>query len=207
MMRIPSADLVIARVPVLVRAILAMLVLCGAIGLLVQSRASILSSGAEIRLKTEPVDPRDLFRGDYVVLNYEISRFDLVGTEGDRVFKRGETIYVRLAPNAEGFARVVAAYKARPDVKAPEAVIAGTVRSEGACPNDAQNTLQCDRGRTGLRVAYGLESYFVPQGEGLAIEHTERSRIEVVAAVAASGQAAIKRLLIDGKPVYEEPPY
>lgn len=206
-MRLPSADSLIARVPVLVRAVLAMLVLCGAIGLLVQSRASILSSGTEIRLKTEPVDPRDLFRGDHVVLNYEISRFDLTSPEGDREFNRGDAIYVRLAPDAEGFARVVAAYKARPDVRAPEVVIAGTVRSPGLCPSDEQRTLHCERGRTGLRVAYGLESYFVPQGEGLAIERTERSRIEVVAAVAASGQAAIKRLLIDGKLVHDEPPY
>lgn len=206
-MRILSANSIAARIPVLVRAILAMLVLCGAILLLVQSRASILSSGAEIRLKTEPVDPRDLFRGDYVVLNYEISRFDLTGPEGEREFRRGDTIYVRLAPDAEGFARVVAAYKARPDVRAPEVVIAGTVRSPGICPNGEQSTPACERGRTGLRVAYGLESYFVPQGEGLAIERTERSRIEVVAAVATSGQAAIKRLLIDGKLVHNEPPY
>jgi uncharacterized membrane-anchored protein len=206
-MRVPSADGLIARVPVLVRAILAMLVLCGAIGLLVQSRANILSSGTEIRLKTEPVDPRDLFRGDHVVLNYEISRFDLIGPEGDREFKRGDAIYVRLAPDAEGFARVVAAYKTRPSVTAPEAVIAGTVRSPGICPSDGQRTQHCERGRTGLRVAYGLESYFVPQGQGLEIERTDRSRIEVVAAVAASGQAAIKRLLVDGKLIHAEPPY
>jgi hypothetical protein len=34
-----------------------------------------------------------------------------------------------------------------------------------------------------------------------------RARLEVVAAVASSGQAAIKRLLIDGVPVYDEPPF
>jgi len=56
-------------------------------------------------------------------------------------------------------------------------------------------------------VKYGLESYFVPQGEGKKIELTPKARLEVVAAVAPSGQAAIKRLLIDGKPVYDEPPY
>jgi uncharacterized membrane-anchored protein len=56
-------------------------------------------------------------------------------------------------------------------------------------------------------VRYGLESYFVPQGEGKKIELMERARLEVVAAVAPSGQAAIKRLLIDGVPVYDEPPY
>jgi hypothetical protein len=47
----------------------------------------------------------------------------------------------------------------------------------------------------------------VPQGEGRKIETTDKARLEVVAAVTASGQSAIKRLLIDGQPVYDEPPY
>ena len=33
-----------------------------------------LRTGREIVLKTVPVDPRDLFRGDYVTLRYDISR-------------------------------------------------------------------------------------------------------------------------------------
>ncbi len=60
---------------------------------------------------------------------------------------------------------------------------------------------------THASIAYGLESYFVPQGEGRRIETTPKARIEVVAAVAGDGTAAIKRLLIDGKLVYAEPPY
>ncbi len=34
----------------------------------------VLRDGREITLKVEPVDPRDLLRGDYVSLCYEISR-------------------------------------------------------------------------------------------------------------------------------------
>jgi len=34
---------------------------------------TILSCGAEILLKVMPYDPRDILRGDYVVLNYEIN--------------------------------------------------------------------------------------------------------------------------------------
>ncbi|HEU0085033.1 MAG TPA: GDYXXLXY domain-containing protein [Bradyrhizobium sp.] len=65
----------------------------------------------------------------------------------------------------------------------------------------------CKLGSRAVDVRYGLESYFVPQGKGKKIEQTARGRLEVVAAVAPSGQAAIKRLLIDGKPIYDEPPY
>ena len=33
-----------------------------------------LTTGETILLRVVPVDPRDLFRGDYVILSYEISR-------------------------------------------------------------------------------------------------------------------------------------
>ena len=34
--------------------------------------AAVLAFGQEIRLSTEPVDPRDVFRGDYVTLRFSI---------------------------------------------------------------------------------------------------------------------------------------
>ena len=52
-----------------------------------------------------------------------------------------------------------------------------------------------------------LKLHVIRQGEGRAIETTDKARIEVVVAVSSSGEAAIKRLLIDGKPLYAEPPY
>ena len=41
---------------------------------IVSGRVSLLSSGQEVVLQTVPVDPRDLLRGDYVILRYDISR-------------------------------------------------------------------------------------------------------------------------------------
>ena len=60
----------------------------------------------------------------------------------------------------------------------------------------------CDK----LQIRYNLESYFVPEGEGKKLEEARNQRkLTVVAAVLPSGRAAIKRLLLDGAPVYEEP--
>jgi uncharacterized membrane-anchored protein len=60
----------------------------------------------------------------------------------------------------------------------------------------------CDK----LQVRYDLESYFVPEGEGRKLEQVRNQRkLLVVAAVMPSGRAAIKRLLVDGESVYEEP--
>ena len=57
-----------------------------------------------------------------------------------------------------------------------------------------------------IGLDYGLESFFVPQGEGREIEKARNDgKLAVVAAVARGGRAAIKRLLIDGTQVYDEP--
>jgi uncharacterized membrane-anchored protein len=204
-MQFPSANALVARVPLLWRALAAMLVLVGALGLVVESRARILRSDTEIRLRTVPVDPRDLFRGDYVVLNYAIST--IAAAKGEPAFRRGDTVYVTLTRDPDGFSRAVAASMSRPAATGSDVVIAGRVVSTNACGVNEAGEFDCSTERNRLRVAYGLESYFVPQGSGKAIETTDKARIEIVAAVSESGEAAIKRLLIDGKLVFAEPPY
>lgn len=203
---LPTPDAIVGRIPLLWRMLAAMLVLAGLILMLVESRARILRSGVEIRLQTAPVDPRDLFRGDYVVLGYTIGRLDTTKLAGDKIFARDQWVYVRVAPGAGGFAEARGVYRALPPVGAGETVLKARVLST-SCARDEGGIFDCAKGVSSLNVAYGLESYFVPQGTGLAIERTERARIEVVAAVDASGAAAIKRLLIDGKRVHDEPPY
>ena len=206
-MKVPSADTVSARIPLLLRALICGLVLCGALLWIVQGRAMILRDGTEIRLRTAPVDPRDLFRGDYVVLSYGISTVAPANAEAAAALQRGSTAYVRLRPCADGFMEPVSASPSRPAASEGDVVIAGRVTAAGVCATSEDGRADCAQPRRFIRIAYGLESYFVPQGQGLAIERTERARIEVVAAVAPSGQAAIKRLLIDGRFVHAEPPY
>ena len=59
-----------------------------------------LNTGTPILLETEPVDPRSLFSGDYVRLNYKISRLDVDKiSKESREWKRHETIYVTLKPS------------------------------------------------------------------------------------------------------------
>lgn len=205
-MRVLSADTLVAKVPLVWRALATALLLVLVLFALVEQRAQILRGGTEIRLKTVPIDPRDLFRGDYVVLNYPISTVD-ADTAGMAGFERGERVYVKLGQDEQGFAKANGVSRDWPRPADGTVVIAGRVVSTSACATNADGTFDCSGRRNRLRIAYGLESYFVPQGEGKAIETTDKARIEVVAAVSSSGEAAIKRLLIDGKPVYAEPPY
>lgn len=199
-----SADALAGKVPLAWRAFATVVLLSLALLALVQQRASILQTGAEVRLRTVPVDPRDLFRGDYVVFAYEIGTVDAGNASG---FRRGEQVYVTLKPGPDGFARAESVSREKPAPVAGATVIAGRVSSTSACARAEDGRLDCSGGRRRLGVSYGIESYFVPQGQGVAIERTEKARIEVVAAVSPSGDAAIKRLLIDGKPVHSEPPY
>lgn len=201
-----AIDQLIGRVPLLARYILAALLLCGLILAIVYQRAGILRDGQEVRLEVVPVDPRDLFRGDYVVLDYRISSVDVAKNNLD-TFKRGQKVFVTLRPNDSGKARAVSISSERPAASAPDIVIQGTVNATSGCPFNEAGVRDCKSGNRAVQVKYGLESYFVPQGEGRKIETTEKARLEVVAAVVPSGQSAIKRLLIDGKPVYDEPPY
>jgi uncharacterized membrane-anchored protein len=201
-----AIDNVIGRVPLLLRYILAALVLCGLILATVVQRAGILRNGQEARLEVVPVDPRDLFRGDYVVLGYRIGTVDMP-KDVTTPFTRGQQVFVTLRPDASNKAQAVAISAERPAVSGTDIVISGVVSSSSICPLNETGASDCKLGRRAVGVRYGLESYFVPEGEGRHIELTPKALLEVVAAVAPSGQAAIKRLLIDGKPVYDEPPY
>src|SRR3954469_12104888 len=200
-----TMDNFIGRVPLLPRYIVAALVLCGLILATVVQRAAILRSGQEARLEVVPVDPRDLFRGDYVVLDYRIGTVDMKDTTTP--FTRGQQVFVTLRPDADSKSKAVAISAERPAVSGRDIVIAGVVTSPSICSLNETGTRDCKSGSRAVGVRYGLESYFVPEGEGSKIELTPKALLEVVAAVAPSGQAAIKRLLIDGKPVYDEPPY
>ena len=52
-------------------------------------RVAPLLTGQTILIRVLPVDPRDLFRGDYVVLSYEFSRIPPQGIEGIEVMDDG----------------------------------------------------------------------------------------------------------------------
>jgi len=60
-----------------------------------------VATGEKILLKTAPVDPRDIFRGDYVSLRYDISALDLDELGLKESFKDNEKVYVILEKNPD----------------------------------------------------------------------------------------------------------
>lgn len=149
-------------------------------------------SGRKIIVKTVPVDPRSLFRGDYIILNYEFSRIDLDKVNASKkYFYYGDKVFVKLANIGEDWGIAFVGDKPIKDIKSDEIVIVGTVdRFGGFGPNKYIN------------IKYGIESYFVPEGEGKRIEsQISKKRVKVELSIAKEGYASVCRLFIDGKEV------
>ncbi|MDN3277919.1 GDYXXLXY domain-containing protein [Frankia sp. RB7] len=188
------------RIPKAVLFGAAILLQCALLVLMVADRVRILREGREVTLQTRPVDPRDLLRGDYVVLGYDISQLPAGALAGQPTAERNPIVFVKLAPDANGVYQAVSVHAAPVTVTAPEVLIRGRVSY--SCGSTSR--IFCDK----LTIRYGLENYFVPEGEGKTLEQARnQQKLRVVAAVLPSGRAAIKRLLLDGEPVYEEPWY
>lgn len=144
------------------------------------AREATVRFGTEVVLQTVPVDPRDVFRGDYVVLRYEISSVELC--EG----APGSTVYLGLREEAGGVWGAGSHPQAWSELafaaEQGDVVIRGRVASGGF-----------DFGR--CQIAYGIESYFVPEGTGHRIERLA-GRLRVRVAVDGDGQAVIKELIL-----------
>lgn len=159
------------------------------LGWMIYDRVSILNSGREIVLSITLRDPRSLFRGDYVRLNYDILSLDSRKLDGDDKFKKGSSIYVALKRDEKDQWQPVSLHKSMPHPLPDSQVVM--------------------RGKVfygHYRVKYGIETYFVPENEGKRLEKVISSnKMSVLVAVGKDGEAAIKGLITDGKLQYEEP--
>jgi len=174
----------------------------GFLSWIILARAAVLRDGREILLKVEPVDPRDLLRGDYVRLGYEISRIPvgMVANMPKQDTIEAGAIHVRLRRDADGYWRALSASLSTPveGEAGPDQIdLLGTVEPAWSLGPDST-----------LTVDYGIERFYLPEGEGRAIERDMRERsFGVVAAVASDGAAQIKVLMDGDVKLFEEPLY
>jgi uncharacterized membrane-anchored protein len=152
---------------------------------LVAYKEVTLRFGTEVVLQTVPVDPRDLFRGDYVVLRYEVSTLESTKVCCVYDVEQGDRVFVHLVPSTtaegEGVWSAIAVAK--------EVGSDWDVFLKGRVVDYSGDT---------IRVEYGIESYFVPEGQGLEIERAQDVKARV--AVNGFGEGVIKGLIVDGEP-------
>ncbi|WP_407523974.1 GDYXXLXY domain-containing protein [Methylobacterium oryzisoli] len=171
-----------------------------------------LASGSPVLLATATQDPRDLFRGEYSILGYEVGQPaglpaapDLAGARagcdlagGDCRLTPGTPVQVTLRPGPDGLHHAASIALAKP--AGDGVVLRGTVRfgtltrrgegKPGACAHDL-----CFSGT----IAYGIERWYGPQGVPANLDTLDRGRIRVRARVSQDGTAALDAILIDGR--------
>jgi len=149
-------------------------------------REWILRTGRVILLRTAPLDPRDVMRGDYVRLEYEISQVDrALWRDGLRtnhlaaLARRGTRVYGLLRVAEDGLAQLVALTDRRP---AQGPFIRGHLE-----PSWGQ----------AARVRWGIEAFFMEQGKARELEEqrTQQRRgvpLNMEVALGPNGIAVLK---------------
>ena len=161
-----------------------------------------LATGIPVILETQPIDPRSLFSGDYVRLNYKVSDLRPEELAGDRIFKRHDTVFVVLAPDGE-YWKAVSVHRGRPRPSDGQAVIKGSVEYTGDTIWDAERNKAVEVKH--LHVKYGIEDYFVQEGTGHELERPKQDeKISIQVAVDRFGNAGIKAVLVNGRPKFIE---
>jgi uncharacterized membrane-anchored protein len=138
--------------------------------------AADLAFGEEIRLRAQPVDPLDPFRGNYVVLRYGISTVQapVAVAAGERVcahlVERGgvwELSYASTSPSGNGTA------------------VCGTARADAAAGDS-------------VGVEYGIETYYASEERAREIEDAiVRGDVFAVVDVDDDGSVRLERLDVE----------
>ena len=151
------------------------------LGLLV-SKQLTLRTGERLLLRVTPVDPMDTFRGEYVHLGYStLSELDATVLPGG---VKGETLYVSLVRVGRFAERSTVSRTPPTDAMA---FLRGTVVSV-----DKEN----------CRVEYGIESWFVPRGDGPELEREARRKdrqLLAEIAVDRTGHAVLRAVTVEPK--------
>jgi len=158
------------------------------LGVMIGNRVCLLDTGVKVLLKCEPVDPRSLISGDYVILNYEISSLakDIYTGPNLNNLKPNDTVYVALEKLINKKYWVAKSFSTDYDTlrKSYPVIMRGTIK-------DTYST---------IRIHYGIENYFVPQNQGLKIEQ-KMDDISVEISVSDTGESALSRLFISDREV------
>jgi uncharacterized membrane-anchored protein len=160
-------------------------------------------NGQQVILATIPVDPRDILRGDYVDLAYEIGRSEKA-TAFAETFEQNQPIYTLLTLGEDGRVKEYSFTSKKPK---DGVYIRGEVVihefTEYMGERDGEPVYETKKNGN-IRYPQ-IEQYFVPEGKGWVIDRMGRigsgSKIEVKIALGKYGRAQILQLLVDGEPI------
>lgn len=154
-------------------------------------REYIIRTGTAAYFRTAPLDPRDLFRGDYVRLQYEVSAMPYAKAENTIVelIKKnrfGRTVYAPLAVGEGGLAEVSGLVAEKP--------ASGLFLKGRTAVPWRFGILSHEM----IAVEYGIEAYYLQEGKGVEVEKQRGTRttiqtpLEMEVAIGGDGTAVIR---------------
>ena len=157
---------------------------------MVWSRISLLQNGTQIVLKTAPIDPRDLLRGYYVRLGYDISRITLSElpvpmseSELGGGFKKRSVIYVKLQSDQDGFWSPLSVHRVRPKSDKntdPQTIFIRGRLLYGSCTRGSRSIDDCK-----ISIRYGIEKFFAQKKRARKLEDFGRQSSPEITALRA----------------------
>lgn len=145
------------------------------------SAALPLWTGNEIKLKTIPVDPRSMFRGNYARLRYDISEIESSHVPDSADLRNGEIVYIKLRQDTDG-------------LYVFDNVSLETPRDATYLRGRIQNR-RYEKDASYIRVKYGIEAFFAAKEKALALEKNLRTSGVAVLMVSNSGKARLKDVI------------
>ncbi|USK85560.1 GDYXXLXY domain-containing protein [Peribacillus asahii] len=148
-------------------------------------------TGEEIRLKTEPIDPTDLFRGSYVTLYYEIEQ---VTSEqlSDSVVKEMERksegdilpVFVQLEKGSDDIYNVKKVTNKKPS---SGVYLKGTLN----IPYEIQVTPP-----ESFHIQYNLDNYYAPKKDAEEIEAVTSTKPALAIVKVKNGRAILMDIIV-----------
>jgi uncharacterized membrane-anchored protein len=167
-----------------------------------------LWTGQPALLPVTPIDPRDIFRGEYVALDTPATRlalrFDAEPPSGSLAVKPVGPFWASLPQDGYGrsaalFDRVVYVQLER-GASGEHHPVSISIEPLPGQLNLRGRIQWFDSRSDRMSVDYGLDSYFMQEGSAKAVEDAVRTRgrVQMEIAIARSGHARIRRLIVDG---------
>jgi uncharacterized membrane-anchored protein len=168
----------------------------------VYTQEDLRRNGQQVILDTMPVDPRDILRGDYVDLAYEIGRGDRAVAFA-KSLPSSQPVYALLTLGADN--RVTNYSFSATEPKSGVYIRGEAVVQEvDVYVGEKEDAPMFQKEKQGTINYPQIEQYFVPEGKGWAIDRMGRlnsgKKLEVKIATDGA-RAQILELLIDGQPV------
>ncbi len=144
-------------------------------------KVAVLTGGAEVLLRIEPVDPRDPLRGDHLTFSYKISNLNSYLFDYSPI-RDGDTVYVPLKQQGKYWVAIFGVQKTKLTDE-------GKIFIEGKISSSYGNR---------VHIIYGIEDYFIPEGVGQDFSFWRREAAARVS-IDKNGNSVLKQIYVDDK--------